>query len=404
MVCVFIINKNKRTLLRRTWQTKYIPYPPINQDNLYYFENIELQKSFIYKNKVKANKKNILFVCRLSKIGGIETRFTKILDIVQQNFNVFILSPLDSYNYTDIIKLDDVFCYQTNFKRDPKTLVNFIRKIIALHNIDIMEFEYGHFWQLDYQELKISNTKLVGVFHHHLDFNHNLTINNHIKKEFHNFDAIIKIKENLGLPSHPNTHIIPNGVVEIKKYYQANNSKKCLIISRISKDKFKSITKFIEFAQQNNIKPILAGFKQDKKIIDKLKTTYNLNDDNFIGYINTLEHLKENYNEYLFICGVAQVPIEAIAFGFPCLTTSEFEKVVKGHFGLTFVKIQNWEKLYATNFGLVENNDGKEAKEDLHKIINHDLADFDLAEKTRDYIDINKIYSNYINILQNLMK
>jgi hypothetical protein len=122
MVCVFIINKNKRTLLRRTWQTKYIPYPPINQDNLYYFENIELQKSFIYKNKVKANKKNILFVCRLSKIGGIETRFTKILDIVQQNFNVFILSPLDSYNYTDIIKLDDVFCYQTNFKRDPKTL------------------------------------------------------------------------------------------------------------------------------------------------------------------------------------------------------------------------------------------------------------------------------------------
>ena len=36
-------------------------------------------------------------------------------------------------------------------------IVDEIKKIIAIHNIDIVEFEYGYFWQLNYSELKINN-------------------------------------------------------------------------------------------------------------------------------------------------------------------------------------------------------------------------------------------------------
>ncbi len=400
--CFFIFKSSYRKLIRRSLQTKYIPYKSIDENALAYFENIELQKQFIYESKKDINKKNILFIARLGKIGGIETRILKTIPTLEKYFNIFILSPIDHYKYIDLIKQKNIFTYQTNFLRNPDNLTLFIKKIIAIHNIDIVEFEYGYFWQLNYKELKINNAKLVGAFHHHLDHHRDNTINNHIYKELNNFDAVIKIKENLGLPTHHNSHIISNGVIEIKNYYQLNNSKNCLIISRISKDKLKSITKFIEFAIKNNINPILAGFIDNKKIYNFLQKKYNLKNENFIGYINTISHLKEFNNKYLFICGVAQVPMEAIAFGYPCLTTSESERVAKNNWGLTFVKKSNWKELYDNNFGIVKNNDGSELSKDFKNIQHNNLEDFKLIDDIKDFLDINIINMKYIDILNNL--
>ena len=378
-----------------------------NNYSINYFNNIDFDKRFMYEKLKDTNKKSLLVIARFNQNGGIEKRQTIMLKYLEKYYNIFILSHVNTFNYSSLLSNKNYFIYLTNIiDSSEEILEQYIRKIISYHNVDYTEIHFGPLLTLNYRNLKTGNVKLIGHMHSSLSFynkgykHFDEAAVNHILSNINSFDAIIKVKHNDIDINYTNTHIIQNGIEEICDIYKVNNSNKCLIVSRIDEDKLISVQSILSFASMNNIDVDIAGVSSNsysyEKIKQEVEQKFSNIKINFIGYIETTKYLKENFDKYLFVSGLGQVILEGISLGFPCLQGETLNNK------LSFITKENYLELYNKNFSKLEEN-SITLNQDLISIKNGNIKDFQLG-KEREEMLISKLVDKYKSILDFLDK
>ncbi len=276
-------------------------------------ENLILNQDNLNKNYNHNSKKNILIITDfLLTKGGMETRLNQYLSFLKsKNYEVYILSE-QNLN-PDLLSFNNFF-----LKYSASNIETCILELIKKYNIQLIEFNFGGSKYLKY--ININNIKRYvkigcvihnrGLCHFKLinSFDYRIIISSHMLK-IKNYNKLKDI------------NIIPNSIKYIEPVWKLQNQNKALIISRLDKEKLKTLYSAIEYCKRNNIDFDIAGYKS-VPISNILKNKYNISDTAFIGEIDSILYLKENWDKYLFVCGVGQVIIEAGILGFPCFCCS----------------------------------------------------------------------------------
>lgn len=343
-------------------------------------ENIILNQSNLNKNYNTNSKKNILIVINnLTVNGGIETRLKQYLSLLKsQNYEIFILC--EQNQNSDLLVYNN-FC----LKFEASNIENCILELIKKYNIKIAEFNFGASKYLKY--LNINNLKKyvrTGCIIH----------NKGLKqlKLISNFDYRIIISSRmLKIKSYKklkNMTVIANAINYIEPVWKFQNQNKALIISRIEKDKLRTICSAIEYCKKNNIDFDIAGNKEIS-YINKLKRKYNISDNVFIGKIDTIEFLKENWEKYLFIGGVGQVIIEAGILGYPCFCSSSINYKESSFITSDNIISESW------NFTISRRNFIKKIPYlDLNNIEKYNLNSY-----LKEHRNLDKMFEKYTELI-----
>lgn len=197
-----------------------------------------------------------------------------------------------------------IFVYTIDNENNYLLVENYLRRIIAYHNIDFTCFEAGYFDyrnRINFNNLKISNNKLILVLHEFISDNHYIH-----SFSLKSFSAVFSVRtKNLHTLSHPNKHVFNNGVLEAENHYQFNKSNKIFIAARLDIENLMFAKKLVLFAKLNSLEVDFAGkavFSNEQQFIQEILKLNNK--VNFIGYVDVLSYLKQNNNKYLFIVGV----------------------------------------------------------------------------------------------------
>ena len=110
----------------------------------------------------------------------------------------------------------------------------------------------------------------------------------------------------------PNVDEFPDQIPD----YDAR-SNKALYIGRVDLDKLKTVQSFVKICQNHNLQFEIAGpLHPQREVVQYVE---HIGADHFIGHIDTRSFLQEHGNEYAFISGVGQIPLEAAAANLPTL-------------------------------------------------------------------------------------
>ncbi len=120
--------------------------------------------------------------------------------------------------------------------------------------------------------------------------------------EFRNFDFVPNVVDFPEIGDFPGVNI---------------ESRRALYVGRICDEKLPSVRNFVDLCGRHGIDCEIAGPVAIEKGTSKFLSAFPR--DRLLGAISTRRFLKERGSEYLFIAGVAQVPLEAAAAGFPAL-------------------------------------------------------------------------------------
>jgi len=355
---------------------------------------IEALKSHHYEILKNKNKKSILFITQLTINGGIEERLYKIVELIKDKYNIFIACPNTdvSPNYARLIH-PNIFIFNFPNTNNHFLLEKFFRRIIAYHNINYTCFEKGWFNNdLNFNNLKINNNKLILIYHEKQILTDSLNLSNF------NYFFTVRSSSLYNIP-YKNKDIFLNGVLNIEKHYQPNQSNRILIACRLDCDNLNFYLKnLVIFATKNNFLIDIAG-QTSSKSNDYLQNTLNkINKNiNYIGTINTIEYLKNNPNKYLFLAGVGQFTMEGISLGFPFLYINQKNK-------LTFIKKENFLTFYQNNFGSsTEFNENKQSlQQDLECIKNGKIESFQLLNEAKKYMLFQNHVQKFISTLESL--
>lgn len=351
-------------------------------------QNILLNKNNLSLGS-KTDNQSILYVAsNFVKAGGIETRLLQYINELRSfGWNVYILSE-DNANE----QLSELTNFKLNFDAD-----NFgkcLEEIIDNYGINTIEFQFKNpkiLKNLDLEKLK-SKVKL-GCTIHNLGIKDTAIINKFDYKVIvskymyeNHYRAINKaevIQNCIDTNKHKN---LPS--------WEYKGQKKALLISRINKDKVKSIECFVRYCQKYNIEFEIAGEEQAGSNLKQLLCKkYNLRESHFIGRVNTLEYLSQHIDDILFVGGVGLVILEAAYLNYPCLCCSDWEGA--NYSFITLSNIDLFDNFTIRKESLVTLKEKKEFGFDLEKL-NHYGA--------RNYIISNRAFSlvteKYLNIIE----
>ncbi len=264
------------------------------------------------------DNKNILFVASyFVKIGGIETRLKQYISMLEEEgWHVYLLSENNENPY-----LKEKNNFYLNFNAD-----NFnesLCKIIEKYKINVVEFQFKNSKILTKIDITLLKTKSylgctihnIGVKNYNYinQLNYSIIVSNYLyQNEYSNINNSVVIQNSIE-------------VNENQKCWQYASQDTALFISRISKDKLKSIECFIQYCRMHDIKFQIAGSEHNTDFLtQKLKKKYNLQEGVFIGAINTREYLEQNLHNILFVSGEGLVILESGILGIPSFCCSDW--------------------------------------------------------------------------------
>ncbi|EFT4508848.1 glycosyltransferase family 4 protein [Salmonella enterica subsp. enterica serovar Stanley] len=158
------------------------------------------------------------------------------------------------------------------------------------------------------------------------------------------------------------------------------------------------IINFIKICNQYNVGYHIAGaFDGANKIVSKL-IKEGLNENVFIGYIDTIPFLEEHADEYLFVAGVGQAIMEAASLGYPALVTA----FTKNYHHSSFITPANIKYLRSDNFVIrdtpcFQSNVSAFFENVCSGIVSQQ---FNVAQNMYELCDINSILPEYLAILK----
>ncbi|KAA8996681.1 glycosyltransferase family 4 protein [Affinibrenneria salicis] len=282
-------------------------------------------------------ERRILFVVDyLQETGGVESRITRLFYFLQENgYSPMIIS---TYNrYKQLLTFP-------NFSLDYKApnATKLFMALIETIKPGVVEFQFKStrfFHDIDLDKL-LKVTRVGCCIHEQLKIDQK-RLN---KLNYRTASAYRKGISNV-------THIL-NWIEHLTPVWQYKKQSKALFISRIEPDKILTIINFISICHKNGWNFEIAGTydkEKNRETVEKI-VSLDVSKSAFIGHIDTIKHLKENVDKYLFISGVGQIPIEAASLGYPVLITPHFDNPDLS----TFVTPQNITFLQHQNFVLRE--------------------------------------------------
>ena len=138
--------------------------------------------------------------------------------------------------------------------------------------------------------------------------------------------------------------VIRNWVDSITPKWSFSGQNRALFISRVDDEKFPTLKSFLWICKKIGCDYEIAGnISKSSKMGDFIrKMEYN----RFIGTVDTVRFLERHANDYLFVGGVGQVPLEALSFGIPALVATHHEDYEYSR----FVVRDNFDRLASNNF------------------------------------------------------
>ena len=253
----------------------------------------------------KGGIKCLFVVDKLEATGGVETRLLSFFEsLSEQGYQPILLS--ESCAYTPILK----FPHLTLDFQAPH-FAEKLSSIVIRHNIKLVEFQFKGFrfaFDVDVEALK--QYARVGCCVHGRvgdtpEFRALLTSFDYRTSSQISMDGL--------LPRIPNYRDFQENI------WRFSNQKKALLISRTSKDKLPLIERFVETCRKYRIDfeiatPLPLG-RHALRLADKLFIPQQA----WIGKIDTVNYLRNKANEYLFVAGNGQVPLEAALLGIPTM-------------------------------------------------------------------------------------
>lgn len=369
--------------LKFTFKTKALK-------KLAYKYNFILNKKNLRLYPPEKDKKHILFVVsNLAPSGGVETRLLQYTrKLLEAGWNVSILS--ENNENKDLAQLRNF-----NLVFSASNINECLNEIIDKYNINTVEFQFKSHKILKYidiAQLK-KKVKVGGVFH-------NLGVEN--KKVINNFDYKIMVSkymyENVYQKDIINADIIQNSIdtnlLKNLPLWKYKGQKTALLISRISRDKLKSIECFIKYCKKNNIDFKIAGNNKNSDVVkEKLSAKYNLSENTFIGEINTWEYLSNNINNILFIAGLGQVILESLYMGYPSFCCSDYSG--KNYSFVTASNIMLFDNFTIKKSSPVSQLNKKVFYPDMNNLSDYCLRDYIVQNR-----DLSINFEKYLNIIK----
>ena len=326
-----------------------------------------------------------MIVDSLESSGGVETRLYHQASYLKQNGYEPII--ITEYNLND--KLKEFENIILDFKAP--NFSYWVDEIARRLRPEFIEFQFKSFryiYDIDISALQKITT--VGVcVHGIIKIEHSL---------MDKFDYRVYSCAN-SINKFVDAHRIPNFIQRTSAVWNYNMQNQALFISRIAKEKLVTLENFICICKENNIAYKIAGpidFKNSRVV----KFISDLEKSCFIGEIETHKYLSEHVNEYLFVGGVGQVPMEAAAFGIPALVLT----LNKDFQYSTFMNKENFMFLKTWNF--VINSCPKisllgNVKAFFSDVDSCDLGKYSVSELVHDNLSIDKVMEEYVKIINN---
>ena len=195
-------------------------------------------------------------------------------------------------------------------------------------------------------------------------------------------------------------HHVPNFIRATSQRWSYKKQSTALFISRISEVKLKTLDNFIKICKQNNIAYKIAG-PIDHTNPAVAKYVSCLEDDVLIGGIDTYKYLTEHGDDYLFVGGIGQVPIEAASFGIPALILSSRSEEYS-----TFLTADKMAFFIKWNF--VINECPKEglgnADDFFHDVARGEVSQYSLGDEINSMLSVDSVMKQHMDVIKNSRK
>lgn len=282
-------------------------------------------------------ERRILFVVDyLQETGGVESRITRLFSFLQENgYSPMIISTCNRYN-----KLLTFPNFSLDYKAPNAT--SLFMALIETIKPDVVEFQFKStrfFHDIDLAEL-LKRARVGCCIHEQL------------KIDQERIDSLSYRTASTYRKGIANITPIFNWIERLDPVWERKKQRKALFISRIEPDKMPTIINFITICRGYGWDFEIAGTHDKEKNVAAVEELMSLgvSKSSFIGHIDTIKHLQKNADEYLFIGGVGQIPIEAVSLGYPVLITPHLDNPNLS----TFVTPQNIVFLQKSNFVIRE--------------------------------------------------
>lgn len=304
--------------------------------------------------KIEKHKKILFVYDRLDIIGGLETRWMDEFSYLKKNnYQVFLLIPKLRFN-PKIAELFSVHKFITIDINNIDTVISFIKlvnqlietiqtekiQVLSIHMLDI-------FACAAVMAAQICRIPVISTIHGILDIYRTpverILIQHLASKSFSLSASVSETFKSITPSISCKKTVIPN-LINLNKYqHQFSDCKPAwLIINRISPEKFPSILRFLEAAEQCHINEVDIAGGGVKSKLEKLIKSLNLKVKvNFLGEVKDIAELIPQYSG---VAGMGRVAIEGLACKKPVCIISIDGRLI----GL--VTTENFQHLKNYNF------------------------------------------------------
>ena len=192
-------------------------------------------------------------------------------------------------------------------------------------------------------------------------------------------------------------HRIPNFIRTSSERWTYKKQSTALFISRISKVKLKTLENFIKICERNNIAYKIAG-PIDHANVKVAKFVSRLKEGVLIGGIDTYDYLSKHGDDYLFVGGIGQVPIEAASFGIPALILSARSEEYS-----TFLTADKIPFFITWNF--VINDCPKEGLGNIdaffRDVARDEVRQYSLGDEVSERLSVDAVMKQHMDIIKN---
>lgn len=379
-----IVRESEHDLIK-IFNKKILKVKKKENDDLF-INLIKGENNLLLAKNINTKDKKILYVVTdLNTCGGVETRLEQQFNYIKEHgWFPMILSMKN-----DFVKLHGYPNFYLNFKT--YNAAELFLELVDKLNPDVIEFQFkpsNFFYDVDISSLM--KKCIVGC-----------CIHEEIKIEQSVLDKLDYRIASARRKSVTNATYILNWTKATQFSWKYKKQRKAILVSRLSQDKLPGIINFIKICNQYNIDYHIAGaFDGANKIVSKL-IKEGLNENVFIGYIDTIPFLKEHADEYLFVAGVGQAIMEGASLGYPALVTS----FTIDYDDSSFITPDNIEYLRSVNFVIRESNNSYPGNINVFFESTYNgciLQQFNVTQDLYELCNINTILSEYLAILNEL--
>ncbi|EAB9443273.1 hypothetical protein CSU32_02575 [Salmonella enterica subsp. diarizonae] len=347
-------------------------------------DNVNKEESnlLLVRDMHTKDKKILYVITDLNNCGGVETRLAQQFSYVKERgWCPMILSMRN-----DFVKLHGYPNFYLNFKTC--NAAELFLELVDKLNPDVIEFQFkpsNFFYDVDISSLM--RKCIVGC-----------CIHEEIKVEQSVLDKLDYRIASARRKSVTNATYILNWTKATQFSWKYKKQRKAILVSRLSQDKLPGIINFIKICNQYKVDYHIAGaFDGANKIVSKL-IKEGLNENVFIGYIDTIPFLEEHADEYLFVAGVGQAIMEAASLGYPALVTA----FTKNYHHSSFITPDNIKYLRSDNFVIrdppcFQSNVSAFFENVCSGIVSQQ---FNVAQNMYELCDINSVLPEYLAILK----